>query len=249
MRARGEIRIGTSGWHYDHWRGPFYPEDLPLSNFLAYYAKRFRTVEINNTFYRMPDKSTLVRWREETPPSFRFAVKASRYLTHMKKLKDARRPLSEFCRRISVLGDRLGPVLFQLPPRWRVNVGRLAEFLKLLPKDIRCAFEFRDPSWFVQEVYDALADAGAAFCIYQFAGLLSPPVVTADLVYLRLHGPGREAYRGAYTEQALAEWAAAVQAWKKEGRAVFCYFDNDEAGFAAHDADRLRELCGPPQRR
>jgi uncharacterized protein YecE (DUF72 family) len=178
MQQTGRIHIGTSGWHYSHWKGPFYPEDLRPERFLDFYSQIFSTVEVNNTFYGMPDRRTLIHWRDIAPPSFLFSVKASRFITHMKKLKDARRPLTTFLRRIGVFGDRLGPLLFQLPPRWKANSTRLLEFLTLLPKDIRCAFEFRDTSWFTPEIYDILQDAGAGFCVYQFSGTLSPNVVT-----------------------------------------------------------------------
>lgn len=163
----------------------------------------------------------------------------------MKKLKDSRKALSAFLARVGVLEDKLGPILFQLPPRWKVNAERLRAFLRLLPRDRRFAFEFRDPSWFTQEVYDALADAKASFCIYQLAGLQSPGEITADFVYVRLHGPAREAYRGRYPAQVLRGWAEAFTGWSRAGKDVYCYFDNDEAGYAALDAAKLREMTGP----
>src|SRR5215217_2193905 len=149
---RSDIRIGTSGWHYEHWRGPFYPENLSKGGFLEYYAGHFDTAEINNSFYRLPEKKTLVRWRETVPEGFVFSVKASRYLTHMKKLKDPREPLGRLLDRVSVLGTRLGPILFQLPPRWRANPERLQGLLEILPENHRYAFEFRDPSWFDDKI-------------------------------------------------------------------------------------------------
>jgi uncharacterized protein YecE (DUF72 family) len=242
MHSHGRIYIGTSGWHYEHWKGPFYPDEIAAGRFLEYYAGRFSTVEINNSFYRRPERATLIQWRDATPRSFLFAVKASRYITHMKKLTDSRKPLAAFLARVGVLEDKLGPILFQLPPRWKVNAERLRAFLRLLPKDRRFAFEFRDPSWFTQEVYDALADAKAAFCIYQLAGLQSPGEMTADFVYVRLHGPTAEAYRGRYPAQTLRGWAGAFAGWTRAGKDVYCYFDNDEAGYAALDAARLREM-------
>lgn len=244
MSSRKAIHIGTSGWNYDHWRGPFYPKDLPQGAWLDFYAQQFHTVEINNSFYRLPEKSTFESWRDTVPEDFLFAVKGSRYITHMKKLKDPQESLARFVDRVRGLGAKLGPVLFQLPPRWRVNVERLEAFLGALPGDLRWAFEFRDTSWFGEATSELLRQYGAAFCIYQFAGTLSPREVTADFVYIRLHGPQQEAYRGQYDETTLREWAGAMRTWAEAGREVFCYFDNDEKGYAAQDALRLQELLG-----
>jgi uncharacterized protein YecE (DUF72 family) len=241
MTATSAFHIGTSGWHYDHWRGPFYPEDLAKRDFLQYYMERFHTVEINNTFYQLPKEETFIAWRDTVPEGFIFAVKGSRYITHMKKLKDPKDSLATLLGRVKALGEKLGPVLFQLPPKWHINVGRLRDFLAALPKDHRYAFEFRDPSWYEPEVYEALSKHGAAFCIYELGGHLSPKEVTADFVYIRLHGPG-DAYRGQYEQRALAGWAGAVSAWARQGKRVFCYFDNDEAGYAAQDAMRLQQM-------
>jgi uncharacterized protein YecE (DUF72 family) len=241
MKVRSALHIGTSGWHYPHWKGSFYPEDLPDAEMLSFYAGRFSTVEINNTFYRLPLKETLAGWRESVPPGFIFSVKASRYITHMKKLRDVGKPLSVFLGTIDVLGDKLGPVLFQLPPRWHINTERLRTFLSILPKEYRYAFEFRDPSWLVQETYDALSDAGASFCIYDLAGSLSPKVITSGVVYIRLHGPDGP-YRGQYGTGDLAGWARSFATWRKQEKMIYCYFDNDEAGFAADNALKLSEM-------
>jgi uncharacterized protein YecE (DUF72 family) len=241
MNNGHKIHIGTSGWHYEHWKGPFYPDHLPNSSLLKFYADRFCTVEINNSFYRMPQEKTLRDWRDAVPAGFIFAVKGSRYITHMKKLKDAGNPVNSFLEKIGVIGDRLGPVLFQLPPRWNVNTGRLDSFLGLLPKRYRYAFEFRDPSWFVGKVYDLLAEHEAAFCIYDLDGRQSPKTVTADFVYIRLHGPDGP-YRGQYSGKQLAGWAGAVSTWAARGKTVYCYFDNDEAGHAAINAGNLRDM-------
>jgi uncharacterized protein YecE (DUF72 family) len=239
--GRQSVHIGTSGWHYDHWRGPFYPEDMRAGEFLEYYRKRFHTVEINNSFYQLPKKETLEGWRNAVPGDFVFAVKASRYITHMKKLKDPEKSTAKFLDRVEALESRLGPVLFQLPPRWRFNPERLRTFLEALPEKYRCAFEFRDPSWFQEETLQALQDHGAAFCIYEFAGRVSPKEVTADFIYVRLHGPGGP-YRGQYETRTLAGWAGAFSAWVQKGKEIFCYFDNDESGYAAQDALRLKDM-------
>lgn len=237
----GRIRIGTSGWDYTHWRGAFYPGELDTADWLAFYARRFGSVEINNSFYRLPSADTLRAWRGQVPGGFRFAVKASRYITHMKKLKDPADSVSRLFERIAVLGEQVGPVLFQMPPRWRFNGERLECFLRALSADYRYAFEFRDHSWLDERTYALLARHGAALCIYELDGFLSPKRVTADLVYIRLHGPGA-AYQGSYDVQALAGWAGAISTWAAQGREVWCYFDNDQDGFAALDAARLEAM-------
>ncbi len=241
MKGDAAVHVGTSGWHYAHWKGPFYPDDLPDPEMLAFYAGRFSTVEINNTFYHLPRKETLAGWRDSVPAGFIFSVKASRFITHMKKLHDVRKPLSVFFGTVDALGDKLGPVLFQLPPKWRLNAERLQKFLSVLPKDYRYALEFRDPSWFASEVYGALSEFGVSFCIYDLAGSLSPKEITSDLVYIRLHGPDGP-YRGRYDTAALAGWAGTFAAWRKKGKEIYCYFDNDEAGYAAGDALRLLKM-------
>jgi uncharacterized protein YecE (DUF72 family) len=239
--GKSGIYIGTSGWHYQHWKGPFYPEDLPDKRLLDYYLKHFQTAEINNTFYQLPEKKTFVQWRESVPEGFLFAVKASRYITHMKKLKDPQEPLANFMGRVAGLGEKLGPILFQLPPKWHFNLERLQDFLKALPGDYRHTFEFRDPSWFNEQTNQALAERGAAFCIYDFEQRQSPRSVTADFVYVRLHGPDG-AYQGSYDDRTLSDWAEAFSAWAEQGKEVFCYFDNDERGYAAQNALKLKEL-------
>jgi uncharacterized protein YecE (DUF72 family) len=242
MSEQGGIYIGTSGWHYDHWKGPFYPADLPADQFLAAYVQHFKSVEINSTFYGLPETATLKTWRDTAPAGFIFAVKASRYITHMKKLKDPQEPLDNLLGRVEALGDSLGPILFQLPPNWNFNAERLASFLDALPGGFRYAFEFRNESWFNGRAVDLLADHNAAFCIYQIAGRDSPRQVTANFVYVRLHGPGDNAYQGNYNTQTLSGWARALSGWAREGRDAYCYFDNDQNGYAARNAADLRDM-------
>ncbi|MEJ2662520.1 MAG: DUF72 domain-containing protein [Spirochaetia bacterium] len=237
----GTIRIGTSGWHYAHWYGTFYPHTVRKSRMLEYYRQKFNTVEINNSFYRLPDKKTFAAWKDTAGPGFCFAVKAGRYITHMKKLKDAAAPLSAFLENAAAQEENMGPELFQLPPRWKINPDRLREFLRLLPGGVRSAFEFRDQSWFENEVYSALHAFNAAFCIYQLGGLASPREVTADFVYIRLHGPGGK-YRGSYDTRTLEDWAQAVGTWCAQGKDVYCYFDTDQAGYAAQNALTLQVM-------
>jgi len=239
MKNMGRIHIGTSGWHYPHWVGPLYPLGMSSEAFLSYYARRLSTVEINNTFYHLPTPHTLKKWETQTPKNFLFACKGSRFTTHMKKLKDPEQSIKRFLETVIVLGSKLGPILFQLPPRWKMNVLRLEEFLKALPKPFRYAFEFRDASWFAQPVYDVLNKYEAAFCLYHLAGQWSPEIVTTDYVYIRLHGPG-EAYQGKYHDQTLRTWANKCQKWAQAGKDVYCYFDNDENGYAPINALALQ---------
>jgi uncharacterized protein YecE (DUF72 family) len=189
----------------------------------------------------LPKKQTFEGWREGSPGNFIFSVKASRYITHMKKLKEPKDALDKFLSSVDLLGKKLGPILFQLPPRWKVNVDRLRFFLNSLPKGYKYTFEFRDESWFDDRVYAVLCEKGAAFCTYELEGNLSPKAVTADFVYIRLHGPGA-AYEGQYNAQTLAGWAGAISAWRNEQKDVYCYFDNDQAGFAAQDAMKLQDM-------
>ncbi|MGV3503145.1 MAG: DUF72 domain-containing protein [Adhaeribacter sp.] len=238
------IYIGTSGWHYKHWKGLFYPADLPQQQYLSFYLQHFRTVEINNSFYRLPDRATFASWRQSVPADFVFAVKASRYITHMKKLKDPQQSLSLFLDQVAALEEKLGPILFQLPPRWRCDLPRLKQFLQALPAGGLYTFEFRDPSWYQEQVYQLLRDYQAAFCIYDLEQHQSPMEVTANFVYVRLHGPeGR--YTGSYTDEALEAWAAKARDWQAQGRAVYFYFDNDIGGYAVGDARRLQHLLIP----
>ncbi|MCG6942332.1 MAG: DUF72 domain-containing protein [Thiohalocapsa sp.] len=232
--------IGTSGWSYDHWHGPFYPAGLPPGGRLGHYAGRLGSVEIDNTFYKLPDADTLVKWRETVPPGFVFATKASRYITHMKKLKDPGDNVPGFVARMDALGEQLGPILFQLPPRWHRNTERLGAFLDTLEARHRWAFELRDRSWIDAAVLALLTAHNAAFCIYELDGYLSPAEVTADFVYIRLHGPDG-AYRGNYDAAALDHWAEQISRWLGRGLDVYCYFDNDQAGYAARNALALSQ--------
>jgi len=235
------IHIGTSGWSYKHWKEKFYPSNIKESEQLGYYVKHFSTVEINNSFYRLPDKKVFEQWRKSTPPHFVFAVKASRFITHMKKLKTKEGGFDKFFSNAEGLKEKLGVILFQLPPRWKINIGRLEEFLKILPKGYRYAFEFREHSWYYEEVYQLLRTYDSAFCIYELEHHLSPLEVTADYAYVRLHGPGNK-YQGSYTEEALAEWSKRCKKWKQDNKDVFVYFDNDQDAYAVHNAQRLITL-------
>jgi uncharacterized protein YecE (DUF72 family) len=237
----GKIHIGTSGWHYPHWKARFYPPNLRAGQLLDFYAARFDIVELNNTFYRLPAETAVKNWRDSSPPGFRFAVKGSRYLTHMKKLKDPALGLERFFARVDLLGPKLGPILFQLPPNWDLNVERFGEFLKALPTEHRYAFEFRNPGWNVPEIEELLRKFHAAYCIFDLAGYQSPLTVTTNLTYVRLHGPG-EKYQGSYLDSTLQSWAARLREWNLDEAYVF--FDNDQAAYAIDNALQLKELMG-----
>lgn len=245
--TEGKIFIGTSGWHYDHWRGGFYPESLPKREWLSYYARRFSCVELNNSFYRLPKTRTIASWVEQTPASFTFIVKASRLITHMKKLRGCNEAFSRFYEVINTFGKNLGPVLFQLPPHWSVNTDRLKYFLSILPERQRFVFEFRDPSWYCGEVYKLLRGHNAATCLSDFDGMDFPDTVTADFVYVRLHGPSGD-YRGSYSHAKLKVLAARISAWLSQKKNIYVFFNNDEAGYAAANAVELIQLCHVPEK-
>ena len=198
-------------------------------------------MEINNSFYHLPAEKTLREWRDKVPQGFGFAVKGSRYITHMKKLKEPQQSVQRFLDRVQILGDRLGPTLFHYRPAGTLMPTGWELSLQPLPRKYRYALEFRDPSWLNQEAYRLLTDHGAAFCIYEFAGQLSPKEITANFVYIRLHGP-RGPYQGKYDTHTLADWAGAISTWTSQGKEVFCYFDNDEAGYAPQNALSLKKM-------
>ncbi|HTS76691.1 MAG TPA: DUF72 domain-containing protein [Bryobacteraceae bacterium] len=235
----GQVQVGTSGWHYKHWIGPFYPKGTPASRMLGFYAERFDIVELNNTFYRLPPEHAVEAWREESPRGFKFAVKGSRFITHMKKLKDPALALERFFERADLLRSKLGPIVFQLPPHWGVNVNRFGEFLLALPRGHRYAFEFRDPSWNHPQILRLMKKFRAAYCIFELAGAQSPLEITADFTYIRLHGPGG-AYQGSYNDASLRAWARRIREWGLKHAYVF--FDNDQSGYAAMNALRLKDL-------
>ena len=224
---------GTSGFSYKEWKGSFYPEKLPANRMLEYYSRRLRSVEINNTFYRLPRAEMLEKWASQVPEDFSFVLKASRRITHMARLKDAGDPLEYLTRTaVGALGDRLGPILFQLPPYLRVDVARLTDFLAIVPEDVRAAFEFRHESWFVDDVYQALADHGAALVTADTGEGEAPVVETASFGYARLRRPG-------YGEADLADWAATLcrPAWSD----VFVFFKHEDEGAGPRMAAGFRE--------
>jgi len=242
-RKSTEIRIGTSGWHYDHWIGRFYPEKMRKENWLEFYAQHFDTVEINNTFYHMPREQTMVNWRDKVPPSFLFAVKASRYITHIKKLHNTVEEVGRFCALAELLGDRLGPILYQLPPSLHKNLERLDEFIMSLPKRDLAVFEFRDKSWYDQETFDLMDKRGVALCVHDMGDKAPPRLVTGRMAYVRFHGAdGR--YAGNYPDHMLHDWADWLKAQIPNVRAIYAYFNNDVSGHALNNARTLKQMMG-----
>jgi uncharacterized protein YecE (DUF72 family) len=248
--AAGQVRIGTSGWQYAHWRELFYPPELRTAEWFAHYAERFDTVEVNNTFYRLPEASTFDAWRRQAPPGFVYAVKFNRFGSHMKKLLDPEGTISKFLQRALHLEETLGPVLVHLPPRWKVDVERLARFLDVAVagagRRVRWAVELRDPSWLIEPVYQVLRDHDAALCVHDILPNV-PDLATASWVYQRFHG-GRW-YDGLYDDVALDAAAARIKAHRARGRDVYAYFNNDLKGHALVNARDLREKVAPERRR
>ncbi len=235
------VRIGCSGWIYRHWRGRFYPEKLAVKKWFAFYAEHFDTVEINNSFYRLPKAETFDAWREQAPPGFRYAVKANRFLTQAKKLKDCAEPLERMMPPFRHLRETLGPILYQLPPRFSLNLERLESFLQLAPKDVLNVFEFRDKSWYADEVFALLERHGASFCAHDMPGLESPRMAVGPAAYLRFHG-GQGKYWGRYPEQTLLAAADWIAGEARRGREVWAYFNNDIDVAAIEDALTLKAM-------
>ena len=235
------VWIGCSGYAYKHWRGPFYPPDLPTTRWLAHYVQFFPTVELNNTHYTLPGPATFESWRDKSPEGFVYAVKASRYITHMKKLKDPQEPLARLLERARLLDPKLGPILYQLPPRWHFDAERLATFLATLPADLQHTIEVRDPSWLNDAFFAALEQAHVAFCIASLPQYESPLVATAPFVYIRFHG-SRAMYYYDYLADELRYWRDQILRFVADGRTVYCYFNNDPEGWAVRNALELTRL-------
>lgn len=231
-----EIRTGTSGFAYKEWKGSFYPDDLPADRMLAYYGERFRACEINNTFYRMPKPDVLAGWAADVPPSFRFVLKASRQITHSKRLRDCAQPVEFLATAARTLGDQLGPILFQLPPNMKKDVDRLRAFLDVVPDDVRAAFEFRHESWHDDDAIDALREHGAALAIADTDELTAPRVATAGWGYLRLR-------RVEYDERAVQDWVdwTVAQDWSD----AYVFFKHEDAATGPRLAARFARLAEP----
>jgi uncharacterized protein YecE (DUF72 family) len=242
---RPYVLIGTSGWQYADWRGPVYPRELPQRLWLEHYASQFPTVEVNNAFYRLPERSTFEQWRERTPPGFVVAVKVSRYLTHIKRLQDPSEPVSRFLDRAAGLGPKLGPVLLQLPPSLRADASVLDAVLAEFPSSVRVVVEPRHPSWFTDDIRSVLTDRRAALCWADRRGRPQTPLWrTADFGYLRLH-EGTASPRPRYGRQALRSWRDRLDATFGPDEDVFVYFNNDHGGAAVVNAHELMSLGSP----
>jgi uncharacterized protein YecE (DUF72 family) len=239
--VNADCRIGTSGWVYHHWQGVFYPADLRQSQWLSYYSEHFDTVEINSSFYRLPSEAAFDHWRDHSPPGFRYAVKANRFLTHIKRLKEINEPLERFLERARRLGDKLGPILWQLPPRWHPDLERLEQFASRLPSDLIHVFEFRDPHWFIPPVGKILEQHKLTFCIFDMPGITCPHWITSRTIYLRFHG-STVVYGGLYGKEGLLPWRDRIHQWMEDGCSIYIYFNNDAFGFAIQDAKMLIDL-------
>ena len=256
---KAKIYIGTSGWVYSHWVGKFYPENLPSKDRLKYFAKYFDTAEVNYSFYHLPRPTTFLKWYQETPKGFLFSVKASRFITHIKRLKNVKDPWQQFFENAKNLKEKLGPILFQFPPSFKAekeNIQRLRNFLKLLSNyqlatihyslptthyKLRYAFEFRHKTWLDEETYKLLEKYNAALVIADSSRYPKAEVVTTDFVYIRMHGPA-ELFASKYSDKALENLAKKIKKWQKEKRDVFVYFNNDFHGFAIENALFLKKL-------
>ena len=236
------VLVGTSGWTYDSWRGPFYPEQLPKRDWLRWYSTHFGSTEVNGSFYRTPSLEAVRAWRRQTPDDFVFTWKASQFITHWKRLsRDCKSSLALMETRLKALGPKLGAVLFQLPARFKCDRERLAKFLKMLSQRRRYAFEFRDASWYVPSILELLRDQNIALCLSDHRDAPAPWEVTAQHVYVRGHGPTGE-YKDHYPRETLARWAASIAKWRRQRCVVYCYFDNDQKSAAPLDARLLIEL-------
>jgi uncharacterized protein YecE (DUF72 family) len=238
------ILIGTSGWSYASWRGPFFPREVMVKHHLQFYATQFSTAELNGVFYRTPTIEAVRGWRDNTPDGFVFAWKASKFITHWKRLTDkSRNSLALLESRLRILGPKAGPVLLQLPPMFTANYDRLASFLRLLQARRRYAFEFRHPSWYQPAVLRLLREHDISLCLSDHHDAPAPWQVTASFVYVRGHGPSGR-YKGHYSDRTLRSWARDIAKWKRGGRDVYVYFDNDQKSAAPADALRLMKLTG-----
>ena len=235
------VWIGCSGYMYRHWRGPFYPADLPQKKWLDFYVRYFPTVELNNSFYMLPAASTFEGWRENSPEGFLYAVKANRFITHMKKLSEPEPHLAKMFERVELLGEKLGPVLYQLPPRWRYNGERFEAFLRALPRNVEQVVEVRETSWLNEEFFALLEQFGVGYCIASLPDYQSPVRATAPFVYLRFHGSG-QMYYYRYTDDELRYWREVIARFTSEGRAVYAYFNNDPNAWAVENALELMAI-------
>ena len=230
-----EYFVGTSGWHYDHWRGLYYPEGLAKPKWLQFYSKQFNTVELNNSFYHLPTEKAFITWRESAPENFVYAVKVSRFITHIKKLRNIGSAVDNFLSRACLLQDKLGPLLYQLPPNMKRNDVVLESFLSTLPQEYRHVFEFRHESWIDEAVFGILRRYKVGLCVFDMPGFTCPPVATSDFAYIRFHGSGGM-YSSCYSNEELSQWAKKIAKLAEGVKAVYIYFNNDAEAFAIKNA-------------
>jgi uncharacterized protein YecE (DUF72 family) len=242
-----QLFVGTSGWNYPDWKGRFYPDGLQSKKYLSFYATQFRTTEVNYSFYHLPKPATFQNWAGQVHEGFVFAVKANRYITHLKRLKDVVETWQIFLENASGLGDHLGPILLQLPPSCKADLEVLEEFLRssrrfAIGRKVKLAFEFRHQTWFADSVFDVLKEYGASLVIAHSRRFAQPPpLATASFVYLRFHGP-EDLFASAYSLQDLSAWAAQIRSWLSARLAVYAYFNNDWHGYAVENARTLLKL-------
>jgi len=230
--------IGTSGWHYDHWRHLFYPDKLPKAKWLEFYSRHFTTVELNNSFYRLPSEEAFANWRDSSPANFTFAVKVSRFITHIKRLKNSEEPVDTFLGRAKILEEKLGPLLYQLPPNMHRDDDRLDYFLSILPPGLKHVLEFRHQSWLDNGVFEILRRHNVGLCVFDMPDLTCPLVATADFAYIRFHG-STGLYFSCYSDEELADWAKRLSGLAPEVKEVYIYFNNDAEAFAVRNAMTL----------
>jgi uncharacterized protein YecE (DUF72 family) len=233
--------IGCSGWHYEHWRGLCYPKELPKLKWLSFYAQQFNTVELNNSFYRLPSEKAFNTWQESTPDNFAFAVKVSRFITHIKRLRNLDASVDNFLSRAALLKEKLGPLLYQLPPSMRRNDEVLDNFLSTLPSEYQHVIEFRHQSWIDEKVFGILRRHNVGLCVFDMPGFSCPLVATSGFAYIRFHG--REGlYSSRYSDAELARWAQRIDRLGQNVRVSYIYFNNDAEAFAVENATMLRDL-------
>jgi len=231
--------VGTSGWHYTHWQDRFYPKTLTKSEWLKFYATHFTTVELNNSFYRLPSEDAFASWRDSSPADFTFAMKVSRFITHIKRLKNSKEAVEKFISRANILGAKLGPLLYQLPPNMHRNDDVLVSFLSTLPQGMKHVIEFRHQSWLEDEVFEILQKYNTGFCIFDMPSLSCPVIATADFAYIRFHG-STGLYSSCYSSEKLADWAKKLTDLTRDLKTLYIYFNNDAEAFAVRNAITLR---------
>jgi len=246
MKRKGKLLIGTSGWIYDHWKKIFYPEDLNNRDKLKYFSKHFRTTEVNYSFYHLPRPEIYQKWYQETPADFIFSVKTSRFITHIKKLKDVEKSWKIFFKNALNLKEKLGPILFQFPPNFKAteeNIRRLNDFLRLINRyKLEYAFEFRHQSWCDEKIYNLLKKYNITWVIANSPSYPKVEVITANFVYIRMHG-SKTLFSSKYTKKELQDLGRKIRKWQEQSLDVYCYFNNDARGFAVENAKELLKFC------